>query len=837
MRVILQLLFSLFFVVSYAQQIYIGAVLDYEDSGCSVKFRCQNGVLEITPYSNSVFQVSTVPNGEVPAPRPSISVVAQPKGDYSIKEEPDYYCIVTDEMQVNVDREHGLVSFLNSDGSLACNEQKSLINLPGDVTCSFGSMNDLAYYGGGYNGRHNQKGRMLVMNNTPHYGYDSHDYESLYICVPFLVSTSGYGIYFDDHVRGAEIMPYDNGISYVSTSPTPISYYFVGGGDMDKVMYNYTLLTGRQKLPPYWALGYITSRYGYRSEAECDDVISNLRKNDCPLDAIVLDLYWEGGPMKMGEMEWDLSVFPDPAKMLERYNDDGINTVIITEPFVSKDTKNYTVCRNAGLFANDNIQEMDWIGGGGLLDFTRKEPLDWMWQYYNRYTDMGISGWWLDLGEPEKDGGSIFAGGSIAQVHNEFGSLWVADVFNRLSENYPDMRHLLMPRSVTAGAQRYSVFPWTGDINRSWEGLQLQIPQLLSSGVSGFAYMGHDVGGFKATDGRIMPELYLRWVEMATFSTMLRTHSNGVAEPYLQIVDGKNIVMEPFARLVKYHYSFLPYTYSLCFENALYGRPLMRAVNYYDAQNPALANVNDEFMWGKNILVAPVVTPENHRTVIFPEVGAMWADMNDPAKKYVGGSSISIDVPLEVLPHYARVGSVLPRYTDVNYRSTKDIDCNSLSLTYYYDGDKTPSCQTDLYDDDHRSTTSIEDNAYQLTHITSQAVPGGFDITLESNGEMANAMQMSILVPDYKYEVKAITVNGTAIEDYTVLNNTLSIPFDWNTSSAATTISVRHNGSSAINDVEKDRKASQNIYNIAGQQVPDTYTGITIQNGKKELQR
>ena len=837
MRLILQLLFACVFIVSYGQRSYIGNVYDYDDTGSGVKFHCQNGDLKITPYSATMFQVSTTPTWAVPEPRPSISVVAQPDAAYTISEEANCYRISTDDMQVAVDKANGLVSFFNADGSLACAETASLSNVPGEVSCAFCSMNDLAYYGGGYNGSHNQKGRKLVMNNTPHYEYDTKDFESLYVCVPFIVSTSGYGIYFDDHFRGAEILPDDNGISYASKSHTPISYYFIGGGDTDKVMCNYTQLTGRQKLPPYWALGYITSRYGYRSEAECDEVIKKLRDNNCPVDALVIDLYWEGGPFKMGEMEWDLSVFPDPEKMLAKYNDDGINTIIITEPFVSKGTNNYNFCREAGYFANDDVADMEWMGGGGLLDFTRKEPLDWMWGYYKRYTDMGITGWWLDLGEPEKDAGSVFAGGTLEQVHNEFGSLWVADVYNRLTEEYPDMRHLIMPRSVTAGAQRYSIFPWTGDINRSWAGLQLQIPELLSSGMSGLGYMGHDVGGFVAEDGRLMPELYIRWAQMATFSTMLRTHSNGVAEPFWQETEIVNKVMERFTRLIKYHYSFLPYAYSLCFENALYGRPLMRAVNYYDAQNQALADVDDQFLWGRNILVAPVVTPENHRSVIFPEAGTVWVDMNDPAKKYEGGTSIDIDVPLNVLPHYARGGSVLPRYADTDFTSTKDIDCNKLSLTYYYVGDNTPSSATDLYDDDHKSTTTIEDDNYQLTHISSEAVPGAFSIALESNGKHSGAKEMSIIVPDYKYNVKEVTIDGVPTENFSVVDNTLTIPFAWDSSKATTVVDVRHDGSSGITDIIDGGNDDNRIFNVSGIQVDGNYHGTVIKNGKKEIQR
>ena len=150
--------------------------------------------------------------------------------------------------------------------------------------------------------------------------------------------------------------------------------------------------------------------------------------------------------------------------------------------------------------------------------------MDWMWQFYKARTEDGVGGWWLDLGEPERhDGDSHHKGGTVEQVHNEFGNLWIERVYRGLKEDFPNVRPFLMPRAGTSGMQRYSVFPWTGDIKRSWAGLQAQVPALVSAGMSGIGYMGSDVGGFSVENNYTDPSLYLRWIEMAVFSPMMRT--------------------------------------------------------------------------------------------------------------------------------------------------------------------------------------------------------------------------------------------------------------------------------------------------------------------------
>ena len=213
-----------------------------------------------------------------------------------------------------------------------------------------------------------------------------------------------------------------------------------------------------------------------------------------------------------------------------------------------------------------------------MIDITNPDAAAWMWKRYQRAAEQGVTGWWLDLGEPEKDDTTThYTLGNREEVHNEYASRWMDMLYSGTRREFPSFRPVLMTRSGTSGMQRYGVMPWTGDIARSWAGLHAQIPAMINTGMSGVAYMGSDVGGF-ASDGTANPRLYLRWVEQAVFGGMLRTHSAVLPEPYHECYDS---IRDDVRRFVHLHYKYLPYTYNLSYENATCGLPPARPVSFY----------------------------------------------------------------------------------------------------------------------------------------------------------------------------------------------------------------------------------------------------------------
>ena len=752
----------------------LGQLRSWSEEGPTVTVRADEGDLVLTAYNSSVIKVFTRFSGTVRDERRSISVSASPEGKFTVADKGDALELSTGDVTVNIAKADCRVTFRDAAGTDVLREKEGLDNSTFPRRVSFEGMQDRAFYGGGYNGKRiDHNNQVLTMNNTQTGGWDATWDAPHNICIPFVVSSEGYGLLFDDHYRGARLCPSADGTTYTSQSKSPISYYYIAGkdGSMGSVLEQYTFLTGRQELPPYWALGYMTSRYGYANRAESEEVVDNIKKKGLPLDAIVFDLYWQGrGNSGMGNLDWNPTDWPDAGGMMDGFLKKGVRTVCITEPFfTSVAATNYNELKNAGFFADDDVSGMGWLGADkvGLIDASNPEAMDWMWEFYKKRTQEGVGGWWLDLGEPEShDNDSYHRGGTVSEIHNEFGNLWLERVYRGFKEEFPEVRPFLMPRAGTSGMQRHSAFPWSGDIRRSWAGLQAQIPALLSSGMSGVAYMGSDVGGF-ANDQATDSWLYRRWVQMAVFSPMMRTHSTYLPEPYQ---DCYADVFEDVKNAINLRDSYLPYTYTLAWENAVKGTPLARPLNFHDREGMSPADCKDEYLWGKDLLVAPVVEFNNGssgdelRQIVFPE--GEWVDMNDMSKSYKGGTTVSYDAPHSVLPHFGRRGSFITRFSQESFDHTGNVDNTRLTVTYLMDSEAAQPVSSVLFDDDHVSTRTLENNQMLLTEFTGQNTNTGHVITVSHTGSyegMPQSRFLTFVIPGYSRKIGSVTASDGSV--------------------------------------------------------------------------
>ena len=580
-----------------------------------------------------------------------------------------------------------------------------------------------SYYGAGERGHSfNLAGDTLVMYNRQNYGYTGSDprISQMNITMPLFLSDEGFAIVFDDYAAAKMVMT--NPIRYITEGRRPVSYYYIGGvKTLADVTEQLSALTGRQELPPFWALGYITSKYGYHTQQETMGVIDTLRREGYPVDGIVLDLYWYGKEQDMGRLEWEISQWPTPVKMLKDLKRKGVNMVIISQPYVLRNGRaidNYNTLAPQGLFVRDAAGKPHdvkiWVGEGGMWDVSNDLTRQWLRQRYKELTDMGVTGWWGDLGEPEVHPETmVHANGLNArEYHNQYGNDWSRIIYDLFKEDYPSRRLMTMMRGGTTGLQRYSVYPWSTDVSRSWGGLQPQITIMLNSGLSGLGYMGHDVGGFAVDPAKpYMPELYVRWLQLGLFSPILRTHAQQYAEPYLYPEHAATI-----KRLIKERYRWLPYNYTLAWENASKGYPLVRPVNFYDSSLSATFDtISDEYLWGRDVLVAPVLTEgATERTITFP-AGSRWIDIASPAQRYDGGSTVTYSAPIDVLPLFARAGALIPQ-ADYAMHNTGDYDPSRLTINYYYEPG-VPSQYT-LYDDDRHSPDALSDGKHRLINFS-----------------------------------------------------------------------------------------------------------------------
>lgn len=764
-RVCKQLFLALFLLFTLNAYSQLGQVENYSSNNKHVLINTTNGSITITPYSDSIVQVLPKLGDNAPNPKSSASVVMNPNAKFSVLENPQSINIKISNLIVNVDKNTSLVSFY-SNNNLLLSEQSSVVRAGKEKIYSFFNTGNESLYGGGERGQSvDLQGDTLIMYNKQNYGYGKGDRTSqMNITMPFYMSSSGYGVFFDDYSASKLILK--KPIQYITSINAPVAYYFILGNkqNMGAVVKNFTALVGRQELAPFWTLGYITSKYGYKTQSETEAVIDTLKTNGYPVDGIVLDLFWYGKETDMGRFAWNPQQWPNPEQMISNLKNKGVNLVTISQPYLNKigAIDNYNMAVKEKMLGVDEkgrvLDVQTWVGEAGMLDVSNKATQEWMWEQYRKSLDQGVTGLWGDLGEPEVHPLGMYHsnGETAAEYHNRYGNDWSAIIYNGIKNEYPNMRPMLLMRGGTAGLQRYSVFPWSTDVSRSWGGLQAQIPIMINSSLSGLGYMSHDVGGF-AVD-RSHPtdtELYARWLQLGLFTPVLRTHSTFAAEPYHYTEPG---YQDLFKKIIKERYQWLPYNYTLAYKNAISGAPFVRPMNYFDPQNKELSNIEDQYFWGDEVIVAPVIEKgAKSRKVILPQ--GIWYDYNNPAITYQGPTTINYNAPIDVLPLFVKAGSFIP---SANYKmnNTTEYNSSNYKITYY---PGTGKSSYTLFEDDRANPNSIEQKEYMLftLHADNTADKLNFFIDLQGKGYkgMLKSHMITFEIPNIK-EPKSIKIDS-----------------------------------------------------------------------------
>ena len=592
-----------------------------------------------------------------------------------------------------------------------------------------------------------RRGYRLELYNQAHYGSQNHE-PNLNITLPTVLSSRGYMLFFDNHAPGYLDLGHTdpNVLEYGGEGLNSLSYFVITGRDQAEILDRYTALTGRQPLPPRWALGLIQSRFGYKSETEMQQVARRMRRENFPLDALVLDLYWFGGTKKQGDFTWESTGFPDPAGMMSRLQQQGVKTILISEPYVMRTSRNDSLVRTQGLVGTDAAGRpftvgSFWAGPASIVDVFKPAARDWLWANYRRLHNQGVAGWWSDLGEPENHPAAMrHAWGVARQVHNAYGQVWAGIFRDKYAREFPEERVFNLARAGWAGLQRNGVFPWSGDINRSWSGFQAQVPVMLGMGQGGVGYMHSDAGGFCV--GGIDPELYTRWLQMATLCPILRPHGEGVPpEPYFYPDPYKSAVRNA----VHLRYQLLPYLYTLAWQNTNMGAPLVRSMDYDASFNEELKTgknssflishsslseaSNSQYLLGPSLLVAPVLHPSQRRRNVTLPVGN-WIDFYTN-QTYAGNQTVAVPAPLAHTPLLVRAGAFLPMTA---YRpSTDQFRADTLLLRYYPDS-QNPESQFTIYEDDGHSAQALAKSEFDLLMLSGHFNAAQTTVELHATG-------------------------------------------------------------------------------------------------------
>ncbi len=721
-------LVSIFFFLAlraYSQNRPAGGqdYVNHEMSGNKLFVFTDENVYSFSPYGDEILRIGFHFGQDTTFPV-SQSVVMEPEGTATLEESGNYLFYTTDGFQVVIQKIPLYYSVVVG-GDTIMWQGESMDS--GEGSRMQFSTAPAAWYGGGSRAiPMNRAGRELVMLNEPHYGYGWNS-DQLNICIPMVVSSEGFALYFENPSPGdLSLGSASAGLISYEANAGPMSCFVIHSTDPDSLMKPYTELTGRQPLPPIWALGYIQSRFGYENESEATNVVDHMIAQGFPMDAIIFDLQWQGGVGEMGNFAWDLGRFPDPTAMMQDFQQKGVKSVCIADPYFTQNCQNFYYLAAVGHFAKnpDNasyILNDFWAGPAGLIDITNPSAANWYWQQCKSLIDGGVTGLWTDLGEPEDVPDDMhFVAGSSAMIRQTYNLRWSGIIYDHFRQDYPDRRLFNLTRSGYAGMQRYGSFPWSGDVQKTFGGLRSQIPIMLGMGLCGVGYMSADIGGFA---GDFNAELYTRWQQMGAFVPVMRAHGSGVpTEPINYSEPYKSIVRD----YIKLRYRMLPYNYTLAYENTTTGMPLVRPVFFEDSQ---LTGLDDEYLWGKDFLIAPVTEEGSaSREVVFPQ--GKWIDFFNWTS-YQGGQSYEISTPLDYLPVFVRAGAMIPMIADVQH--TEQYLSDKYHIRYFADPDeKTSSAK--IYIDDGLTQLAATQNKYSLIMLGADYQADQAMITLAREG-------------------------------------------------------------------------------------------------------
>ncbi len=685
--------------------------LSYHLSNGILNIETTHGLVQAIPYSGKIIEIKNF-SGSFPEKDSSVAVILTPgKPKITLKELPLWLLLKTDSLTVAFHKSPFFTTFIyNSDTLLK--EDSGYFERSDNSGLRFKIDDNEKLYGLGERAiNFSLTGRRYPLYNRPHFGYEL-GADQLNYSVPLVISSKKYLLFFDNPQKGyADLGAAVSNRMEWGAMGGVMKYFFVAGTDFKDIARQWGKLTGTQPLPPRWALGNLLSRMAYRSQKETDSIVSLMQKNNFPVDAVILDFYWFGDSIKgyLGRLDWYKPNWPDPVKMIKKFRANGIKTVLITEPYVIDSLKNFKTGDSLGIFTTDSlghtyINTEFYFGPAGLIDIFKPVARRWFWSKYKTQIDNGISGWWGDLGEPEYHPSNQFhVNGTADEVHNIYGHRWHKMLYDHYKKEYPHQRLFNLNRAGYAGSQRYSIFPWTGDVSRSWGGYRAQLPTLLHMSLSGLPYIHSDAGGF--AQGTRDEELYTRWLQFACFTPVLRPHGQSEilpSEPVFFSTQTQTIVK----KYMNLRYRLLPYIYALAARATLKGYPIMRPLFFEFPDDENSYSIANEYMFGSEFLVAPILNPHQKTKSVYLPQQAKWYDFFTN-RKFPGGNEYTIPVSINNMPLFVKEGSFIPMADAV--KSTDYYSIKNLTVRYYMG----KSSGFAMYNDDGADPDALAKGAFE----------------------------------------------------------------------------------------------------------------------------
>jgi alpha-D-xyloside xylohydrolase len=662
----------------FAQWLPLNPVKSVEAQPDGAVFILESGFLRFQVCSESIIHITYSLQRDIPK-RTDFLVVktSWPKAEFALhSDDPKVITLTSSALKLEVTRADSSIIFYDSEEHKLTQENTRTLT-PAEVNDDktyhserFSNMWDTqeAFYGLGQH----QAGVLNYRGESVDISQDNTN-----ISVPLLLSSNGYGIFWNNGSRSRFNNRFVHALYISSEVADSVDYYFLYGPDFDRIVAGYRELTGQAPLFGKWAYGYWQCKNRYDSQQELESIAQKYRGLHIPLDNIVQDWFWWN---IMGDPVFNKN-YPDPKGMVETLHKDHVHLMISVWPYFRPGSPVYDDMDKRGFFIAKTEASGFHPAGMGLYDAFNPEARKYYWNLMNNALfKIGADAWWLDTTEPETEGLETnllvthkVALGNGARYANEFPLLTTTGVYKGQRAASDQKRVFILSRSGYAGTQRNSAAVWSGDVDPNWETFRRQIPAGLNLSVSGVPYWTTDIGGFVVAnpDDPAYRELYIRWFQFGAFSPIFRAHGTRTTNQN-EIWSYGPEAQQILTAYDQLRYRLMPYIYSVAWQVTNSGYTFMRPLVMDFRKDVRAQNIPDQFLFGPAILVNPVTeSGATSRHVYLPD--ATWYDFWSGVSMQ-GGRAIDTPAPIDHLPLFIRAGSIVPLGPDIEYAAEKPAD-------------------------------------------------------------------------------------------------------------------------------------------------------------------
>ncbi len=633
----------------------------------------------------------------------------------------------------------------------------------------------------------NLKGKRFENWATDSYAFGKNT-DPIYKAIPFYTAiqeNKSYGIFFDNTFKTHFDFAHERrNVTSFWAQGGEMNYYFIYGPEMEDVVKNYTDLTGKpHALPPLWALGFHQCKWSYYPESNVKEVTKTFRDLQIPCDAIYLDIDYMDG---FRCFTWDKNHFPDPKRMVKELEDDGFKTVVIIDPGIKIDLeydvfkealdKDYFCKRADGPYMKGKV----WPGECYFPDYTKPEVREWWAGLFKELIeDIGVKGVWNDMNEPavmdvpnksfpddvrhDYDGNPC----SHRKAHNIYGTQMARATYHGLKKYAYPKRPFVITRSAYSGAQRYTS-TWMGDNVATWEHLAIANNQAQRMAMSGFSFAGSDIGGFAEQP---QGELFARWIQLGVFHAFCRVHSSGDHGDQEPWVFGEEIT-DIVRKFVELRYQLLPYLYTAFWKYINDGTPILKSLVLYDQEDTHTHYRSDEFIYGEQILVCPILEPNAKGRRMYVPRGKWYNFWTNEVVE--GGKEMWVDAEIDSMPIFIKEGAVIPKYPVQQYVGEKKFDEVTLDV-YYKEGKE----KSQLYDDAHDGY-DYKKGRFSLRTFKVTGKKNEFILQQHKEGKFdADYKKFNVVLHNLPFKITSVQIDNVEVEiDKSGTNKSQSITVD-----------------------------------------------------------